>query len=363
MKKEKYIHSFKTVFPKNHLPQKELVTWILRAHSRSESFKCEEMEPERFNRLLDRFALNEKFISKRYFECNEVDENWESHEIYRPTKETPSGANIETRNLFFSKRVTEVFGEMYPDEIPEKLIHVTCTGYVSPSPPQNYFGQKDSAPEITHAYHMGCYASLPAVRMALGMDGRVDVVHTELCGLHFDPSLHTPEQVVVQTLFADGHIKYSVNEEIKGMRVLGILEKLLPHTSSEMTWVPGPYGMKMTLSREVPGRIKDSLPEFINALCEKAQVKREEILSKGIFAIHPGGPKIIEAVQSKLELQDHQTCSSKEVLFERGNMSSATLPHVWQKILDSRPPQGTKVVSLAFGPGLTIFGSIFEVRG
>src|SRR5690606_28818275 len=102
-------------------------------------------------------------------------------------------------------------------------------------------------------------------------------------------------------------------------------------------------------------------PEFITNLCEKAGVDRKEILQNGIFAIHPGGPKIIEAVQAKLELQDYQTYLSKEVLYERGNMSSATLPHVWEKILKMRPEKGTKILSLAFGPGLTIFGSIFEV--
>jgi len=361
MKKDKYIHSFETVLPQNHLPQKKLVDWILKAHARAEYLVDEGNDPEKFIRILGRFALNERYILERYFECNEVDEDWANHEIYCLTENSPMGATIEKRNLFFDKRVKEVFRKFYPTEIPEKLIHVSCTGYVSPSPPQSYFGTKTHAPEITHAYHMGCYASLPAIRMALGMDTTVDIVHTEICGLHFDPTLHTPEQMVVQTLFADGHIKYLVNNEQKGMKILGIHEKLLPDTADEMTWAPGPHGMKMTLSREVPFRIRDNLPEFITILCEKAGVDKRDILQNGIFAIHPGGPKIIEAVQTKLELQDYQTRLSKEVLYERGNMSSATLPHVWQKILNLRPEKGTKVLSLAFGPGLTIFGSVFEV--
>ena len=79
------------------------------------------------------------------------------------------------------------------------------------------------------------------------------------------------------------------------------------------------------------------------------------------FAIHPGGPKIIDAVQEALELSDKQTQESKKILFERGNMSSATLPHVWNEMLNSDIPKGTKIISLAFGPGLTLFGSVFEL--
>lgn len=87
-----------------------------------------------------------------------------------------------------------------------------------------------------------------------------------------------------------------------------------------------------------------------------------ELLKNAIFAIHPGGPKIIASLQEYLELTDEQTLFSKKILFERGNMSSATLPHVWQEILKSNPKEKTKIVSFAFGPGLTIFGSIFEIE-
>jgi predicted naringenin-chalcone synthase len=80
-----------------------------------------------------------------------------------------------------------------------------------------------------------------------------------------------------------------------------------------------------------------------------------------MFAIHPGGPKIIETVKEALELAENQITESQKILFERGNMSSATLPHIWQLILEKEYPPGTKVVSFAFGPGLTVFGAVFEV--
>jgi predicted naringenin-chalcone synthase len=363
---ERFIHSFTVVKPLHHLSQAQIVAWTLKAHERVERLKGTLDESPQFARLLGRFALSEKFIQERYFECGEVDENWEQHEIYRISFAHLQGAGLEERNLFFGRRATEVFKTLYGDTSPAHLVHVTCTGYLSPSPAQNYFSDKKSPPSITHAYHMGCYASLPAVRMAQGLslseESTVDIVHNEMCSLHFNPTLHTPEQMVVQSLFADGHIRYSVGGEAKGFKILCIHEKLIPNSQSDMTWIPASHGMKMTLSREVPFKIRDGLPAFLNEICHKAGVDKFEILKHAIFAIHPGGPKIIEAVQIKLELQDHQVQLSHKVLFERGNMSSATLPHVWNEILESRPLKGTKVLSLAFGPGLTIFGALFEVN-
>jgi predicted naringenin-chalcone synthase len=66
-------------------------------------------------------------------------------------------------------------------------------------------------------------------------------------------------------------------------------------------------------------------------------------------------------VKKKLELNDDQVKESRKVLFERGNMSSATLPHVWHEMVQNEYSEGTLILSLAFGPGLSIFGSLFEV--
>lgn len=368
MKREVFLHSLQSVLPAHHLPQEKIVEWIIKSHVRSESLGKEIPDPDKFKRILRHFALTEKHIQERYFECHEVDEDWDAHQIYRLNKSTPVGSEILERNLYFGKVVQRVFADLYPFSTPKHLIHVTCTGYLSPSPPQVFFSGKENIPSITHAYHMGCYAALPAIRMGkaivLDEDHDVDIVHTEICSLHMNPGVHNPEQIVVQTLFADGHIKYSISQDQKGgfaLKVKAIHERLLPDSLNDMTWIPGPVGMMMTLSKEVPNKIRDAIPEFLSDLCLKVDVDFHDVLKTGIFAIHPGGPKIIEAVQKKLELIDEQVSASKKILLSRGNMSSATLPHVWKEIMDSKPKAGTKIVSLAFGPGLTIFGALFEV--
>lgn len=86
-------------------------------------------------------------------------------------------------------------------------------------------------------------------------------------------------------------------------------------------------------------------------------------MKRSVFAIHPGGPRLIEQLGQLLELAPAQYATSLDVLRDHGNMSSATLPHVWMRLLDDRRvPAGTLIPSLAFGPGLTICGALLEKR-
>jgi predicted naringenin-chalcone synthase len=231
---------------------------------------------------------------------------------------------------------------------------------------------------VTHAYHMGCYAALPAVLIAAGHLGvpaalrpanserRVDIVHTELCTLHLDPSDHSAEQCVVQSLFADGFVRYSLRDTREsvgehGFEVLAVSEHLLPDSAECMAWAVGDFGMHMTLTRDVPERIASALRPFVSELFAKAGVSVAEALRNAVVAVHPGGPKIIDRVHEVLELDPVQVQASRDVLFEYGNMSSATLPHVWQRVLlDETVRAGTLVLSLAFGPGLTVCGGLFR---
>lgn len=277
------------------------------------------------------------------------------------------------RMRFFGPRAENVLSTFYPEGStpPDHIVHVTCTGYVAPSAAQTLVSERlwSESTKITHAYHMGCYASLPAIRMAEGFalsgERRIDIVHTEMCGLHMDREKSAPEQLVVQSLFADGHIKYMVTADNSahaggGFRVLKICEQLIPDTRADMTWTPGDRAMQMTLSPEVPNHIRRHIRAFIERLARESQRDMAELLKNAVFALHPGGPKIIDGIRDALELSEPQILASRAVLRERGNMSSATLPHIWKELLDQRIASGTPVVSLAFGPGLTVFGGVFE---
>jgi len=363
---EVFLHSFFPVYPSHHLPQARLLDWTMKAHEKALRL-LNAHNPEKLESLR-RFFVDEDFIQSRWYECDDINEDWDSHSIYAIHETTPNGKNISERHEFFDKRAREIFSEIYSgNKVPDHLIHVTCTGYLSPSPAQRFFADKAERPEITHAYHMGCYASLPAVRLAQalvkGRDLSVDIVHTEMCSLHMDPEMIGPGEMVVQSLFADGHMKYRLSSEQEkvSLKLLTTYEELVPESSDDMTWVPGPFGMKMTLSKDVPFKIAFRLLPFLEKLSQSAGFSFEELQKKAIFAIHPGGPKIVSGIQQLLDLSDEQVSSSRKVLFERGNMSSATLPHVWEEIIKGNPAKGTPVLAMAFGPGLTMIGAIFEV--
>jgi predicted naringenin-chalcone synthase len=292
----------------------------------------------------------------------------------------PHGRSIATRSRLYAEFVAAYFQRSYAAvaEPPADLLHVTCTGYVSPSGAQRLVAERGwgDSTRVTHAYHMGCYAAFPALRLAAGAlhapwpggrrgDERVDIVHTELCSLHLDPSRHTLEQLVVQSLFADGMIRYSATREPRrgGLSVLALDEAILPGTAADMGWVVSDWGMEMTLSRDVPARIEGALRPFISRLYERAGLSVGADLRRSHFAIHPGGPRIVDGVGRALELGEPQLALSREVLLRYGNMSAATLPHIWMKIAeDPTIPPGSVVCSLAFGPGLTLCGGLFEKR-
>jgi predicted naringenin-chalcone synthase len=351
--------------------------WITKAHQNANQYlsATNQMDDALLAKLFIRYGVGPAQISQRYFECDDVlgIENPQS-QIYTLTADSPRGADISARTKFFSTRALEVMNQFYIEPkaftMPDHLIHVTCTGYTSPSAAQRLIANPEwkKSTDITHAYHMGCYGAFPAIRMASSIassqNHQVDIVHNEMCGLHMNCATHTPEQIIVQTLFADGHAKYTISQNAlpngENLKILGVSEALLPNSHDDMSWEPSPFGMTMTLTRDVPERIRLAIKEFSESLLNKVGVNYSE-LKDAVFAIHPGGPRIIDVVKETLELSESQLTESRKILFERGNMSSATLPHIWHEVLGKHHPKGTKIVSFAFGPGLTVFGAVFEV--
>lgn len=265
-----------------------------------------------------------------------------------------SGADLDHRTAFFKEVLQPAIDGFYAEkEAPFKnWIHVTCTGYSSPSVIQNIVSQRGwgSQVEVLHAYHMGCYAALPALRMARGLED-TEILHTELCTLHLNPAKHEPEQLVIQSLFADGVIRYRASQAkpADGFHIEELREWIVPDSLKAMTWDVAAGGFQMTLAREVPKILQDSIAALIGPWQTKDTV----------YAIHPGGPRIIDAVAAGLGLSEEQVHFSRQVLRHHGNMSSATLPHVWRDML-SEIPVGAPVISLAFGPGLTLAASLMR---
>ena len=347
------LHDFRATRPAHETPQARALEWLVDAHVATETGAPMR---NRIEKLVARCACNASQIGAR------------GHVLEQPN--VTHSTTLE-RTLIYEREVARYFdGAWTDDDAPDDLIHVTCTGYVAPSGAQRLVAQREWPTRVTHAYHMGCYASIPALRIAAGClatqprGARCDVAHTEICTLHLDATEHDAEQIVVQSLFADGFIRYTASDDTRGpaFEVVGSSEKIAPESGDAMGWRVGDRGMQMRLAREVPKIAGAALRPFVVDLLERCG---ESIASlrEAFVAVHPGGPRIIDGVKQSLELDERQIATSREVLFDYGNMSSATLPHVWMRMLaDDAVPRGALVVSFAFGPGLTICGAVFRKR-
>jgi predicted naringenin-chalcone synthase len=373
---------FKSVRPQHEAAQGDTLEWLAQMHTASERSKPStpaDFDAEAFHtrmrKLLHRVGCSPAKIATRGYELADGNHAvWSAMRIY-DVGSHPDGAGSDARTAMYARGAEAAMETLYAetDSAPADLLHVTCTGYASPSAAQRLVARRGwgSRTRVTHAYHMGCYASLPAIRIAHGLlagrsdaGARVDLVHNELCTLHMHPADHSPEQLVVQSLFADGHVRYSAvpsaarPEGVAALAVLATREEILPDSTEAMAWSVSDHGMRMTLARDVPERIARTVRDFVGALLNERGMTRADVASAA-FAIHPGGPKVIDVMQQALELSDAQVAASRAVLLRYGNMSSATLPHIWMTILEATDvPRGTPVVSLAFGPGLTVSAAL-----
>lgn len=408
------IGDFRILKPRHVGGHDEAVQWLASAHARAEAARVggefdEGSFRTRMERLVTRYGCNSESLSWRGFDMDDfVQSDWSEMRVFDVGRD-PNGAGMSVRMEVYQEVAERALNAFYPEpdappdllaqtsdgspvdwgpqEPPRELIHVSCTGYVAPSAPQWLVAKRGWRGQtgVVHAYHMGCYASMPALRMATafmasprghnakaGTSGRIDIVHTEFCSLHLNVSDHMPEQLVAQSLFADGHIRYSVrtaegedngkgDDKESGFRFLGVHEEILPDTGPAIGWRLGNHGMRILLSRDVPDLISGALEDFLANLFERTGTEPREAMQRGLFAVHPGGPRIIDKVADLLQLRPNQVAHSRAVLKSCGNMSSATLPHVWASMLaDAEIPSGTLITSLAFGPGLTLYGAMLR---
>jgi predicted naringenin-chalcone synthase len=359
-----FLTDFQLIRPQYESTQEESLDWFVNAHVMAEG--KEEFRSVIKEKLWHVGCKPDRIQKRGHVLADFLHTNWDQMEIYR-LHESPSGKDLSARIKIFQTEVDKIFEQYFPEEAdaPDDLIHVTCTGYVSPSGAQKIVSKRNwgNCTTVTHAYHMGCYGSVPAIRMGTGflnsLEGknRVDIVHTEICCLHSNPSKHALDQLVSQSLFADGFMKYSLVRETAApsLEILTLREEIIPNSTKAMTWDVIEWGFQMSLSKEVAVLITRHLKGYLERLCNN------RVPMNALFAVHPGGPKILLHVQELLKLTDEQMSFSFQVLKEYGNMSSATLPHIWDKILrDPNVPSHTPIISLAFGPGLTIVGALME---
>ncbi|MGK5114290.1 MULTISPECIES: type III polyketide synthase [unclassified Geodermatophilus] len=234
----------------------------------------------------------------------------------------------------------------------------TCTGYATPGLDIRLASDLGMPPGLQrlHVGHMGCYAAIPglaAVGDYVTARSRPAVLLCcELTSLHVQPAQADLEQVVAHALFSDAAAAVVLEPgAARGRRLAAVVARTDPSTADHMTWDVTDLGFRMGLSPRVPDVLSRHVGDVVDELLTGAGLRPQDVAG---WAVHPGGPRILDVVRDELGLAESQLAASRHVLAEHGNCSSATVLLVLEQLADVDGP----VVAMAFGPGLTLYAAL-----
>ena len=245
------------------------------------------------------------------------------------------------------------------------LVTVSCTGFQSPGVDLYLIEKLALAPSVqrTHIGFMGCHGAMNGLRVAHAfaeMDPKAVVLlcAVELCSLHMAYGWH-PEKVVANALFADGAAAVvasanpSPTHQSLALRRSGSM--VIPNSADLMHWEIGDHGFAMGLSPLVPETVGAALLPWLRDWLKEQAIELEAVTS---WAVHPGGPKILSTCSKVLSLESNRLRDSRAVLQDHGNMSSATILFILERLM--RQERSGPCVALAFGPGLSAEVALFD---
>lgn len=240
------------------------------------------------------------------------------------------------------------------------LLVTCCTGFSAPGLDLELIERCGlaSTVERTMIGFMGCYAAINALKLARHIvrseaSARVLIVNLELCTLHLKETTDL-ERVLTFLLFGDGCAACLVSAEPLGAALDGFRVVLAPDTRELITWNIRDTGFDMVLSGQVPATIHDNLRAQAGAILDGAPAAAIDL-----WAVHPGGRTVLDAVERAFDLAPPALASSREVLRRYGNMSSATVMFVIRKLLRSGA-RGRRGCAMSFGPGLVAETMLFR---
>jgi predicted naringenin-chalcone synthase len=320
-------------------------------------------------------------IRKRHTVVDDYHRPPEEYTFYAPNADLDPEPGLEKRNDLFithaaqlSQEAVRALLKVRADLDPLSITHlitVSCTGFSAPGFDFEIMRRIPLAPTV-HRFHlgfMGCFAAFPALKLGHSIctadpTARVLIVNVELCSLHLQLKAET-DMMVANALFADGvsatlmtgadGLPADRPAGTRGFRMVDYAGRVIDGSESDMAWRIGPIAFDMRLSAYVPKFIQKNIAEIVDDLLKKSGHTRNDV---DTWAIHPGGRAILDRAATALDLETDAFADSYAVLGEYGNMSSATIFFVLQRILQRGG--GGRVFAAAFGPGLTVESALLE---
>lgn len=239
------------------------------------------------------------------------------------------------------------------------IVTVSSTGIATPSleaRAAKALGFRNDVSRVP-VFGLGCAGGVTGLSLASRLastdpDKAVLLVVVELCTLAVRLDQATKANIVALALFGDGAaaavIKAGDNEKPLATIENG-RELSWPDTLDIMGWSVDPEGFGVIFDRSIPVFAEENLAPAVREICESFGVDKDAI---GRFICHPGGAKVIEALESSMGLQDGALDHERKILADYGNMSAPTVLFVLESVLRDGMPD--RAMMMALGPGFTL---------
>jgi predicted naringenin-chalcone synthase len=349
------IVSIATSVPEYQYSQADIVDFI--AHN----YKLEEAEKRKLS-----FLYNTSGTQFRYAVIEDLKNKTVNTNFYNSS----TSPSLEERMKMYNKHAAPLCSKTIKECIKDKittieithLITVSCTGMSAPGLDLQIVKQMNLPSTInrTSINFMGCYAAIHALKMADGIiasneKANVVIVCLEFCSLHFQYE-NTIDNIRASMLFGDGCGALLVqknNSPTKGFVLQNFYSQIAIKGEKDMAWELSGSGFLMKLTSYVTDLIEEDFEQLVSNALAQNNLQQEDITH---WCIHPGGKKILEAIEKSLSISKIDLEHSYSVLKNYGNMSSPTVLFVLQQILQqlNAPVTNNKIFGAAFGPGLTM---------
>jgi predicted naringenin-chalcone synthase len=371
-----FIAALATQAPPYRYEQQEVLDYMLRAGS------CGDRREERLLRAI----YQQSGIRHRYSVLPDFAERFGSARLFNGAAGAPSVAErmavyrqeaLRLAHASLQQTLTQYQpagqAPLQPQDITH-IITVSCTGLAAPGLETDLI-QEAGLRANTQRFavnFMGCYAAFQGLKIADALcradpAARVLVVAVELCTLHFMAERNS-DQWLANALFADGAAACLVLPDHCRAGQQG--RTTLRHFSSaveangrgDMAWHLGPKGFQMRLSNYVPELVERGMPPLLTEIYERLSLSPSAI---DHWAIHPGGRRILEAMERVAQLGREDLSASYYILQEYGNMSSPTVLYVLAQLLAQQPAPPARpqtLLAAGFGPGLSLEAGLLEYQ-
>ncbi len=313
-----------------------------------------------------RFLYAHSGIKQRYSVIPDYSRTINDWKFYPQTEGIEPFPSLEQRMAVYNKQAPLLSvdairdcldGVINSDEVTH-LITVSCTGMSAPGLDLQVMELMDLRKSIfrTSVNFMGCYAAIHALKIADAIcksneKAKVLIVCTELCTLHFQREA-TMDNIASSLLFGDGAAATLITADsfpASGLFINNFYSEIIPKGKRDMSWDLSSTGFLMTLSSYIPDLIEEDFESVVERSLINSNISKDTITD---WCIHPGGKRILEAIQHSAGIEQTQLQQSYNVLQNYGNMSSASILFVLKNIMQHK--ESKNVFGAAFGPGLTV---------